>query len=200
LYSGDVGSGNIIKQIFQEIYLGKDLFESTYGIPTKVYHEDGYINREKLLIDKSLLESLSKKNILAVATGRPKVETYYSLDLFDLKRFFAVIYTLDDCVKEEQKLYEQEKREVSLSKPDPYMLDAIRASLKDRVSESFYIGDMPDDMISASRSKGGYTGIGILLSSPDKDNLKEEMIRAGADYIIEDFKELKKIVQLNIAL
>ena len=30
-YKGDVGSGNIIKQIFQEVYLGPVLFKSTYG-------------------------------------------------------------------------------------------------------------------------------------------------------------------------
>ncbi|MBW1837965.1 MAG: hypothetical protein JRI99_13715 [Deltaproteobacteria bacterium] len=36
-YSGDVGSGNIIKQIFQELYLGKALFEKTYQMRVKVH-------------------------------------------------------------------------------------------------------------------------------------------------------------------
>lgn len=31
-YAGDVGSGNVIKQIFQEIYLGQELFSQTYGL------------------------------------------------------------------------------------------------------------------------------------------------------------------------
>jgi len=193
-YTGDVGSGNIIKQIFQEIYLGKDLFESTYGIPAKVYYGEGYINREKLLIDKSILESLSKGNILSIATGRPEAEAYYTLNLFDLRKFFTVIYTLDDCLREEQKIFEQVKGKVSLSKPDPYMLDAIKGSLKHDVSESYYIGDMPDDMVSASRSRTGFVGIGLLISSPDKKSLKGELLRAGADYIIEDFEELRGIL------
>ena len=195
LYTGDVGSGNIIKQIFQEIYLGKDLFESTYGIPAKIYYEEGYINREKLLVDKSILESFSKNNILAIATGRPKAEAYYPLNLFNLRKFFTVIYTLDDCLRKEQKIFEQEKRKVSLSKPNPYMLDAIKESLKHSVSEFYYIGDMPDDMVAASRSRAGFVGIGILISSSDKDNLKEDLLQAGADYIIEDFEELKRIVE-----
>ena len=195
LYTGDVGSGNIIKQIFQEIYLGKDLFESTYGIPVKKYYNEGYINREKLLIDKSILESLSKSNILAMATGRPKAEADYPLDLFDLRKFFTVIYSLDDCLREEQKIFELEKRKVSLSKPNPFMLDAIEETQKDKVSEFYYIGDMPDDMVAASRSRAGFVGIGILISSADKDNLKKDLLRAGADYIIEDFKEIKSIVE-----
>ena len=92
LYTGDVGSGNIIKQIFQEIYLGKNLFESTYGVPAKVFHEKGYINREKLLIDKHTLESLSENNILAIATGRPRAEADYPLDVFDLRKYFLGLY------------------------------------------------------------------------------------------------------------
>jgi len=194
LYKGDVGSGNIIKQIFQEIYLGRELFESTYGIPTKVYHGEGYINREKLLVDKPILESLSKENILAIATGRPKIEADYPLDYFDLRKYFKIIFTLDDCIKEESKIWEQEGKKVNLGKPNPYMLDAIADKKKHEASKFYYIGDMPDDMMAASRSKAGFIGIGILFSAPDKAILKEDLLRAGAEYIIEDFEELKGII------
>jgi phosphoglycolate phosphatase-like HAD superfamily hydrolase len=197
LYSGDVGSGNIIKQIFQEIYLGKELFESTYGIPAKVFHEKGYINREKLMIDKHLLESLSKNNTLAIATGRPRIEADYPLDLFDLRKFFSDILTLDDCLEEERKIFQREKRKVALSKPNPYMLDAIESAQQNRVSKSFFIGDMPDDMEAASRSMAGFIGIGILKSSSDKERLKRDLIAAGADYVIDDFEALKKIVETS---
>jgi phosphoglycolate phosphatase-like HAD superfamily hydrolase len=194
LFTGDVGSGNIIKQIFQEIYLGKEMFEATYGIPTRVYHETGYITREKLLINRSILESLSKNYILAIATGRPKAEADYPLDFFGLRKFFNVIYTLDDCIKEEQKIYENKKKRASLSKPDPYMLDAVAKIHKHDVSRFYYVGDMPDDMVAASRSRTGFTGIGILISSSDKDSLKADLLQAGADYVVEDFDELKNII------
>ncbi|MGD9228969.1 MAG: hypothetical protein PVF26_20870, partial [Desulfobacterales bacterium] len=72
LYRGDVGSGNIIKQIFQEVYLGKALFEATYGVSPRFYHNEGFIHREKLLIEPGVLDSLAKNNILAIATGRPR--------------------------------------------------------------------------------------------------------------------------------
>lgn len=195
LYTGDVGSGNIIKQIFQEIYLGKELFESTYGIRSKVYHEKGFINRETLLIDKSVLEDLSRNNILAIATGRPQIEADYPLDLFDLKKYFSLILTLDECLKKEQQIFEQKQKTVSLSKPNPYMLDAIEAAHKNNVSKCYYIGDMPDDMLAASRSRAGFIGIGVLVSSSEKDRLKKELETAGADYIIEDFDKLLKIVE-----
>jgi phosphoglycolate phosphatase-like HAD superfamily hydrolase len=195
LYVGDVGSGNIIKQIFQEIYLGKDLFESTYGVPTKIYHGEGYINRENLLVEKSILEYLSKNNVLAIATGRPKAEADYPLDFFDLRKYFTFIYTLDDCIREEKKILKQEGKKVSLSKPNPYILDTIAEAKKYEASGFYYIGDMPDDMVAASRSRAGFIGVGLLLSGPDKVILKRDLLRAGADYIIEDFEEFKEIIE-----
>jgi len=195
LYVDDVGSGNIIKQIFQEIYLGKDLFESTYGMPPKVYNGEGSIHREDLLFDKSLLEYLSKDNILAIATGRPKVEADYPLDFFDLRKYFTCIYTLDDCIMEEKKILEQEGKKVSISKPNPYILDSIAETKKHEASGFYYIGDMPDDMEAASRSKWGFIGVGLLFSAPDKVTLKNALLRAGADYIIEDLEELKEIIE-----
>jgi len=195
LYIDDIGSGNIIKQIFQEIYLGKDLFESTYGMPPKVYNGEGYINRENLLVKKSILEYLSKNNTLAIATGRPKAEADYPLDFFDLRKYFTFIYTLDDCIIEEKKILEQEGKKVSISKPNPYILDIIAETKKDEASGFYYIGDMPDDMVAASRSKWGFIGVGLLFSAPEKAILKKDLLRAGADYIIEDIEELKGIIE-----
>lgn len=195
LYMGDVGSGNIIKQIFQEIYLGKELFESTYGIRPKVYHEKGFINEEALLIDQSVIERLFIRNILAIATGRPRIEADYTLELFDLKKWFSMILTLDDCLNEEQNIFEQKQKKVSLSKPNPYMLDAIEAAHKNKLLKYYYIGDMPDDMLAASKSKAGFISIGVVISSSEKDRLKKDLENAGADYIIEDFDELPRIVE-----
>lgn len=195
LYQGDVGSGNIIKQIFQEIYLGRDLFESTYGLRPKVYDKDGYISREKCLIDLSLLEDLANDHVLAIATGRPRAEADYPLNLFDLRKYFTHIYTLDDCIKEEQRIFKQEDRTVSLSKPNPFMLDAIEERQKDDILTCYYVGDMPDDMTAAALSREKFTGIGILLAASDKDTLKKNLLKAGADYVIDDFDELKAIVE-----
>jgi len=108
IYRGDVGSGNIIKQIFQEIYLGPALFKSTYHMEPEIYREEGYILREKLLVDRSILTELSQKNMLAIATGRPGSEAEYPLKHFRLKQFFPVVLTLDDCVREEKRIFAQE--------------------------------------------------------------------------------------------
>ena len=195
LYAGDVGSGNIIKQIFQEIYLGHELFKSTYNLTPKVYEGDGFILRENVLIDRSVLEALSRNNILAIATGRPRAEAEYPLKHFDLRKYFEMIYTLDDCLREEKRILAQKGEKVSLSKPHPFMLDAIADGLKEKFDGYYYVGDMPDDMAAASRSKAGCKGVGLLLSAPAKDSLRRKLIRAGADFIIDDFEGIEGFIE-----
>lgn len=194
MHTGDVGSGNVIKQIFQEVYLGKELFESTYGIPAEKHMEDGYITREKLMVDKSFIAGLAGDNILALATGRPGAEAGYALDFFGLRKYFTSVYTLDECLAEEEKIYRQKGLAVSLSKPHPWMLDAIAAENAHRILQCFYVGDMPDDMLAARNSTAGFKGIGLLCAAPDREHLKRKFMRSGADYIIGDHQEIRKII------
>ena len=195
LFAGDVGSGNIIKQIFQEVYLGKALFEATYGLNPLFYHDQGFIHREKLLIDKGVLAALARNHILAIATGRPRAEAEYPLTHFDLRKYFTNVLALEDCLEEEKRRSQAEGHRVSLSKPDPFMLDAIAAKQKNPLGGYFYIGDMPDDMVAAKKSEAGYKGVGMVMAAADKESLKKELLRAGADYIIEDFDQLKSLLK-----
>jgi phosphoglycolate phosphatase-like HAD superfamily hydrolase len=190
LYEGDVGSGNIIKQIFQEIYLGPELFKSTYELEPQIYRGKGYILKEELLLDRSILTELSYKHVLAIATGRPGSEAEYPLIHFQLREFFPVVLTLDDCIREERRILAEEGSVVSLSKPHPFMLDTIAAKYHHAVNGRFYIGDMPDDMLAAARSRFNFKSIGILISAPDKSSLMKNLQRAGADYIVENFESL----------
>ena len=195
LYTGDVGSGNIIKQIFQEVYLGKDLFEATYDRAPQFYHDAGLIHREQLLIDKRLLAKLAEKHVLAIATGRPRAEADYPLAHFDLGKYFTKIMALEDCLAQEQQVLKTEGKKVSLSKPDPFMLDAIAADLQNPVAGYYYVGDMPDDMVAAKRTAVGYKSVGMIMSAPDKESLKKELKGAGADIIIESFEQLKGLAE-----
>ncbi len=195
LYTGDVGSGNIIKQIFQEIYLGEDLFEATYNQTLKFYHDAGLIHQEQLLIDKSLLDELAAEHVLAIATGRPRAEADYPLDHFGIRKYFTRVMALEDCLEQEKRVLKTEGKKVSLSKPHPYMLDAIAAETDHPIAECYYIGDMPDDMVAAQRAAAGFKGIGTLFSAPDRARLKADLLQAGADTVIDDFAQLNSIIE-----
>jgi HAD superfamily hydrolase (TIGR01548 family) len=194
LSPGEVGCGNIIKQIFQELYLGRVLFEKTYNIPPKTGADSGLIDQERLMIEEDFLDRLSRHNILAIATGRPKAEAAYPLNRFKLRDFFQKVLTLDDCLEEEKKRAEQTGKWISLSKPHPFMLDFIDQAFAGQVRQNFYIGDMPDDMLAAQRAKAAFTGIGMISPAAGHQRLKSRLREAGAAYVLEDISELNKIL------
>jgi phosphoglycolate phosphatase-like HAD superfamily hydrolase len=194
LSSGDVGSGNLIKQIFQEIYLGRELFEMIYGTPARMHQGGGLINQERLLIDPRFLELLAEQHILAIATGRPKVEAIYALKRFKLHDYFHSVLTLDDCIEEENRRFTRKGERIPLSKPHPFMLNAIAQSLTGKVKKNYYIGDMPDDMAAARNAKTAFIGVGVISPSPDRQQLKHMLLQAGADYVIETIQDLEKIL------
>ncbi|MDX2448157.1 MAG: HAD hydrolase-like protein [Desulfobacterales bacterium] len=192
--SNDVGTGNIVKQIFQERYLGKNLFKSTYNLPAKTHTGDGLIDRESLLIGPDVFQMLAEINLLALATGRPGAEAEYALDHFKIRPYFRSVFSLDDCLREEKSILEKENKTVSLSKPHPFMLDAIAEIHVQEAARRYYIGDMPDDMLAASRSGYAYTGIGIVTSAPDKIKLQEALLKSGADHVIQNIIALPEIL------
>jgi hypothetical protein len=49
-------------------------------------------------------------------------------------------------------------------------------------------------MLAARSSQTGYQGLGVVLSSPDQTSLRKELVRAGADHIIDDYSTLPKII------
>lgn len=193
LYSGDIQSGNVIQQIFQEIYLGSELFKAVYGIEPRCHSGKGFIHREKPLIGQDILESLSSRHSLAIATGRPQPEALYTLDMFGLRPYFSLILTYDDCVKEQEIILQKTGNAVFLEKPNPYMLDTIVKKSGTGFSDFIYIGDMPDDMAAALRAEAPYRRVGCLMTAVDREGLRKKLIEAGAEWIIEDTKELEKV-------
>ena len=197
LSAGDVGSGNIVKQIFQEIYLGKNLFETTYRIPVATHFDKGLIDQERLIIDPSLLETLSRHHILAIATGRPEAEAAYPLKRFGIQDYFSMVLTLDDCMAAAQKHEAQTGEQISLSKPHPFMLDVIARAFAGKVKKNYYIGDMPDDMVAAQRAVSGFTGIGVAMAATGRHRVKNMLMQAGADHVIDDVTQLENVLSGN---
>jgi phosphoglycolate phosphatase-like HAD superfamily hydrolase len=194
-YRGDVGSGNVIKQIFQEIYLGPSLFRKHYGQEPRFWTEEGLIHRETLLIDPALLADLARDHILAIATGRPQAEADFPLDRFDLRKYFQTVITLDDCTREEERILAERGERVSLGKPDPYILDRIPALIDRPFEGCYYLGDMPDDMQAAVASKTGYKGVGVTVSSVEPEILRRKLLQSGAEQIIDEYTALQGLLQ-----
>ena len=194
-YQRDVGEGNIIKQIFQEIYLGGDLFRATYGMAPRAHDGEGCIFRERPLVGIETLSRLGSNHIMAIATGRPGSEADFALNVSGLKCFFDVVLTLDDCLAEEKARAKAGKEGGSLSKPDPFMLDTIIERLPVVPARLYYVGDMPDDMIAALRSSHGFVPVGVTGTGPDSGAAAKALIEAGAEFLIGGVEELAEILR-----
>ena len=187
-YRGDVGSGNIIKQIFQEVYLGPGLFEKTYGFSPEYYVGEGYIHREKLLVKKEILSRLAERSILAIATGRPLKEALYPLEINGLDMFSAVL-SHDHCMAESERVFRETGKNVSFLKPSPFMLDEIMKQYGDAVDLT-YVGDTGDDMKTAAGSVHPFRAAGVTYSAADEKEAERRLLECGADIIIRKPEEL----------
>jgi phosphoglycolate phosphatase-like HAD superfamily hydrolase len=193
-FKGEVCTGNIIKRLFQEIYLGGILFLKIYGFGSRFWKRDGLINKEGLLIDRTILKRLAERHFLAIATGRPRMEADYALDHFTIREYFQMVITLDDCTLEEERIFKERGDRVSLGKPNPFMLDLIPRHSGPVFLQYYYLGDTPDDMLAARSSQTGYQGVGVVLASPDQTGLRKELLKAGAHHIIDDYSNLPNMM------
>ena len=190
LNRGDVFEGNVIKRIFQEIYLGQELFKKIYNRePIFVNIPYGLIDNEKLIPRREEIEEISKSSDLAIATGRPAVEAFYAIERFDIKDFFGAVVTEDDIQREERVAGRP------LRKPDPFIInETIKRMNYESVPKNriFYIGDMPDDMIASERA--GVIPVGFVNHPEGKSDEAEEHSRllkeSGAKYVVNSFKDI----------
>jgi HAD superfamily hydrolase (TIGR01548 family) len=185
LTRGDVKTGNLVKRIFQERYLGFRLFREIYGQDPLFHDGEGLLEREKLIPSHDQLKSLSRSHNLSIATGRPAVEAEHAVVHFGIDGFFTAMVTEDDVAAAEKL----ENR--PLRKPDPYPLKlCIEKNGSAAAAGACYVGDMPDDMI-ASRAAGVQpVGFSHGGSGTEKEAHERILRENGAVVVFFDFEEL----------
>jgi len=197
--SGGLDKENLLKRIFQEVYLGEK-FASHYHLRPLFYWGKGLYRREKLLIGKEALSNLRKKMRLGIASGRPRFEAELALKRFRIFPYFDSVVTLDECEEEETRIWRTTRKRVKLSKPHPYpILKAIHEiGIPDL--KCGYIGDVVDDMKAAKAAKRKFKilAIGFLVGRANRRTTKDSLIRAGADLIIDSSRQLLRLAESMI--
>ncbi len=120
----------VIIGVFQHIYLGKDF--------------NGLIRNEKWLLNRQIMETIRREYQIGIVTGRPRMESSYVLERFEVGPYFSVLITIDDVPAHKNK-------------PDPLGIELALKALS--LKEAYYLGDTVDDMIAASRA--GVIPIGV---------------------------------------
>ena len=107
-----------------------------------------------------------------IATSRNRKSLYEFLDGWGMTDVFSYILTGDDT---------------KLLKPDP---EPVRKTLRDlsyAPEEALVIGDMPVD-IAMGKGAGAFT-VGVTYGNSSR----EDLLKAGADFVIDDIRELPEI-------
>lgn len=188
--SGDLNQENLVQRIFQEVYLGEN-FSSHYHLQPLFYKGKGYYRREKLLIPRRIFSSLRKKVRLGIASGRTRFEAELALQRFKLSNYFDSLVTLDECVEEEKRFLQLKGKRVKCSKPSPYPILRAIQEIGLHQPKCGYVGDVVDDVLAArsAKKKLDILAIGFISHSRER-HMKESLIKAGADLVLEDPKDL----------
>lgn len=187
-----------IARIFQEIYLGRDLFRTfdrrMIKSDVQYWNKLGLIRKEKPVFRRSTLEKLKALGArLAIATGRSHVEAFHALKEFHIADLFDAVTTMDEIKKAEV----HQKR--SLRKPHPHCL-FLTAQKLGMHHHYFYVGDLPDDMMCAegAKAKLAIEAVAFPLLAHDPESAAEAVRKAGADHVLDKPSDLTPLVRRTL--
>jgi phosphoglycolate phosphatase-like HAD superfamily hydrolase len=111
------------------------------------------------------------------------------------------VVTLDECEEEEKRVSRSTGKQMRRSKPHPYSILRVVREIGIPNPRCGYVGDVVDDMVAA-RAAGrdlSILAIGFVGGHPDRKAAKESLLRAGADLVIQNPRELLSLVCLHPA-
>jgi len=192
---GDPDRENLVKRIFQEVYLGR-MFSRRYHLRPIFYKGKGLYLQETTLIPGKILSALRKSAWMGIASGRPRFEAELALRRLHLHPYFDNVVTLDECEAEENRIFLSTGKKVECSKPRPYSILKVVREIGVPNPHCAYVGDVVDDVLAARAAKKylQLLAVGFVSGHRNKKIARESMLRAGADLVIENPEQLLRLV------
>jgi phosphoglycolate phosphatase-like HAD superfamily hydrolase len=182
----DLEKPDVIKRLFEEIYLGKDLFTKIFGTPPVFNFGNCLIDVEEFISTKETMDLLRKQfGTFGIYSGRPKPEGIYVLEKYGYTGYFDEQESvfLGDLLKSEEEMER-------LGKPDPTLFIELIEKTVGKETSVVYVGDGIADamMIEKAKAKGleNLTFIGAVSSAEDPNKLFTEYSKHGVDAVITD--------------
>lgn len=186
----DLEKPDLVKRLFEEIYLGKDLFTKTYAVPSVFKFDNSFIDKEEFIPTKETMDLLREQfGAFGIYSGRPKAQGMYILEKYDYTGYFIEQESvfLGNLLKSEA---EMEK----LGKPDPTLFIELVEKFVGKETVVAYVGDGIADalMIEKAKKNGleNLTFLGVVSSSEDSNTLFTEYTKHGADAVVTDVNDI----------
>ncbi len=183
--SGPVTKTNIVGRIFQELYLGADIFEKVYGEPAIIIQNTGYAEHESLVVDVDILAQLSQKLPLGVVSDRPRREVERSLKARKIDSYFKAIISADEIRQAKAKAI-----------PSAWPLLEAAKLLRPNAKNIGYVGANVGDIQAAKEANQTqpFTAIGCLVDTHDKAALRKDFEKHKASMILGHPNNLKELI------
>jgi phosphoglycolate phosphatase-like HAD superfamily hydrolase len=186
----DLEKPDLLKRLFEEIYLGKELFTKIYGAPAFFKFDENFIDKEVFIPTKKTMDMLRRQvGTFGIYSGRPRPQGLYILEKYDYVEYFDEQESvfLGDLLKSEE---EMEK----LGKPDPTLfLNLVEKTVGNETGVA-YVGDGIADalMIEKAKAEGldNLLFVGVVSSSEDSNKLFTEYSKHGVDAVVTDVNDI----------
>jgi len=190
----DLEKPDLLKRLFEETYLGKELFTKFYGAPSFFKFDESFLDKEKFIPTKETMDLLRRQfGKFGIYSGRPRTQGMYILEKYDYMGYFDEKRSvfLGDLLKSE---VEMEK----LGKPDPTLFIELIEKNFGKKTGVAYVGDGIADalLVENARSEGleNLLFLGVMSSSEDSNKLFTEYAKHGADIIMTEVNDIPYIL------
>jgi len=184
-----VDKEDLLRRLFDEIYLGKTLYAQFSGREPFFAFPEGLIDKEERIPSTETLERLKLRfGLSAMYSERPKMEGYYILQKHRLLSYFdkeAMLFS-EDIMKPSGSA----SSDSGWGKPDARAFVGLLKRFSRNDETVAYVGDTVSDalMVMNARSLDAreLLFIGTLSSSPSGADLRREFMDLGAEAIVKD--------------
>jgi phosphoglycolate phosphatase-like HAD superfamily hydrolase len=186
----DLEKPDLLKRLFEETYLGKELFTKIYDADSLFRFGSSLMDIEEFIPTKETLDMLRRKfGKFGIYSGRPRPQGVYILEKYGYTGYFDEKESvfLGDMLKSEG---EMEK----LGKPDPTLFIVLIEKTVEKGTGVAYVGDGIADaiMVEEAKKKGleRLSFLGVVSSSEDSNTLFTEYCKHGADAVVTDVNDI----------
>jgi phosphoglycolate phosphatase-like HAD superfamily hydrolase len=181
-------NSDLHKRLFEELYLGKELFSRFYSLPSIFKFDESYLEKEKFIPSKETFDALHARfGKFAVYSEKPRLQGIYLLEKSGFQNYFD-----EKCTLFGEDLTESDGS--TLGKPNPTFFIKLIKTIDEKDGQIAYVGDGVADalMIKNARLEGlsNILFFGVLCSSPSSNELFSQYIKHEAEVIMTDVNDL----------
>jgi len=193
----DFEKPDLLKRLFEESYLGEELFNKFYGVPSIFKFNESFLEKEDFIPTRNTLNTLRLRfGKFAIYSEKSKDQGMYLLKKNNLEEYFdengSTFY--EDLVEYEKTCRGKGVESLQLGKPNPTLFIELVEKLVGRVDRVAYVGDgVADALLVKNAHLEGLSNVlflGVLCSSQYPDELFSRYVRLDADAIMTDVNDI----------